>query len=708
MTTRAAFVLLGLAASVHAEAVSPVQKVVELLEQCKAKIVKDLAAEQKEMDEYAAFCDDETKDKAYAISTAERTIEDLNANKEDAAATIAELEDEIALLGTEIASKDKELYEATTARSAENKVFVEAEKTMLESVAELQRAVEVLKQGQASAFLQGARGSARRAKMEKVVQVLSTIVEAQGLDQKKQAALSVFLQKAKRDKDGDDDDDDDLLLAQMHGGAGQAPKPKAIESSSGGIIETVEEMLDKAETQLSDLRKKETQAQNSFQLIQQGLNSEIEHGQDKLASATSGKAAATESLEQANGNLVETKKTEAADEEYLATLQTECQTTAKAWEERQKSAKDEMGAIEKAKEILVSGVKAFVQVSQKTSRASMRRAESGDDDDEDDVKTSARKELSTFLKNLARKHHSFALSLLASRAASDPFVKIRGLIEDMIAKLLKEAEEEATHEAFCQEEMGKSKKSQEEKTAKVEKYKNRIDAAESTSAQLTDAIKTLEAEVAEIDKAQAEATKIRTEEKTEYDRASKDFRDSAEAVARAIEVLKAYYEGALLQVSQKTSRAKAPSFGGAKSDTGSTIISVLEMAEEDFTTLLAETESSEDEAVKAYDKLSQENKVSKSSKLAEAKAKASEVQSLKVGLENAKEDHASTSEELDSVLAYIEKLKPECESKAMSYAEKKAAREAEIEGLKNALEILEGKGLSLAQLGHHHRAARLL
>merc|ERR1719482_1124764 len=101
---------------------------------------------------------------------------------------------------------------------------------------------------------------------------------------------------------------------------------------------------------------------------------------------------------------------------------------------------------------------------------------------------------------------------MASMASSDPFVKIRGLIEDMIEKLLKEAQEDATHEAFCEEEMGKSTKSKEEKTMTLDKLQTRIDGATTTIAELTEAIKTLEAEVAEIDKAQAEATKIRTSE----------------------------------------------------------------------------------------------------------------------------------------------------------------------------------------------------
>merc|ERR1719316_112078 len=122
-------------------------------------------------------------------------------------------------------------------------------------------------------------------------------------------------------------------------------------------------------------------------------------------------------------------------------------------------------------------------------------------------------------------------------ASSDPFVKIRGLIEDMIAKLLKEAQEEATQKAFCDTEIGKSKTSQAEKMATLDKLGARIDGASSTIAELTEAIKTLEAEVAAIDKAQAEATELRTTEKEEYLQASKDFKDSAEAVAKAIEVM---------------------------------------------------------------------------------------------------------------------------------------------------------------------------
>merc|ERR1719395_470975 len=108
------------------------------------------------------------------------------------------------------------------------------------------------------------------------------------------------------------------------------------------------------------------------------------------------------------------------------------------------------------------------------------------------------------------------------------------------------------------------------------------------------------------------------------------------------------------------------------------------MAAEDFTSTYTEIETEEMEKAKAYAKQSDENKVAKATKLTNAKAKASEVKSLTVAIENTGTDKDMVSKELDAVLSYLDKLKPQCETKVMSYAEKKARREAEIEGLKEA------------------------
>merc|ERR1719316_869976 len=98
---------------------------------------------------------------------------------------------------------------------------------------------------------------------------------------------------------------------------------------------------------------------------------------------------AEESKATAEGDLAETSKTKAADEEYSATLKTECETAASEWAARQASAKEEMAAIEKAKEILVSGVVAFVQAGAKLTK----KADFDDDDSETDAASEVRVKL---------------------------------------------------------------------------------------------------------------------------------------------------------------------------------------------------------------------------------------------------------------------------------------------------------------------------
>jgi len=669
-------------ALVASEKVSPVQKVIELLGECKAKVEKDLAAEAAVMEEYTTFCDDELKEKGYAIETAGREIGDLMATIEDSKATITEKSDEIAELGTLVAAKEKELADATAVREGKSAEFAAAEKELVKSVDECSRAVTALEKGMA--LMQGGRKREARQQLKAVKTAMSTILAAIAIDTDSTRKLKSFIQQSNTDAE-----DNELSLHQPQA------KQVAYESKSGGIITAVKEMQAKAEAELSDLRKKEMADAHEFKMLDSSLTNEIKHNTGKTSEATKAKAGAEETLSTSEEDLVATKKTKAADEEYSAGLKTECETAASEWAERQESAKAEMAAIDKASEILASGVTALVQVKAK-------RSDDSDSEDESDQQSESRQKLVRFIQKMGKKFHSFGLMQLASVASSDPFVKIRGLIEDMIEKLLKEAEEEATQKAFCDKEMGASKKSQAIKTATIDKLQARIDGNSATIAELEDAIKTLEAEVADIDKAQAEATKIRTSEKADNMAAIKDFRDSANAVVAAMGVLKSFYEGgALLQTNAVSKRSSRPEFGGAKSDAASGIISVLEVAESDFTRLLAETETSEDAAADAYAKQTEENKISKATKEADAKAKASEVKSLTVELGHAKEDHASTSTELDAVNAYIDKLRPQCEEKAMSYEEKKAAREAEIAGLKEALEILAG-GIGFLQRHRHY------
>merc|ERR1719265_2914903 len=626
------------------------------------------------MTEYADFCDKESSEKGYNIKTAVSKIEDLKAIVEENTLKIPGLEDEVSTLGTEIADKQSDLTEAKKVRDAERADFVAIEKDLATSIEQLGKAAEIISKATGGAFLQG--GSAE-GETSLALKAISKILDAGEVNLATHKSLSSLLQTG-------DYDEEHEFQAQ--------PKP-----SSGGIVEKIGEMKEKAEEELTAARNAEIKKAQDYEMFSMQLKMGIKVAEDKIGVAKTSIGEKSEELNSAKGDLVETEKNKASDEETLATVKHDCEAAAVAWEERQKSARAEMGAINKAIQILSEGVRVLLQMGTKTHRRAGGRLDQYEQEDDSDSDqnpaqteaNSARPALVQKLKALSHKFNSYAFMEMAGAASMDPLAKVKGLIEEMIEKLLKEAQEEATQKAFCDAELGKSKKSQAAKTMTLDKLTSRSDKASSRVAELKEAVKTLEGETAELDAANAQATKIRTEESETYKKAHKDFSDAATAVEKAIKVLKDFYAGAsLIQVSAKTRRASAkdesatdedddsdaPELGGSKSDAAGVIIGILEMSLEDFTKLLMETEQSEESAQEAYDKLMTENKVSKAAKAAEVKASLSEIKSLTTNIHDTKEDIGMTSKELGAVESYLEELKPQCESKAMSYAEKKAKR----------------------------------
>merc|ERR1719265_631723 len=148
------------------------------------------------------------------------------------------------------------------------------------------------------------------------------------------------------------------------------------------------------------------------------------------------------------------------------------------------------------------------------------------------------------IERLGKSVHSTALVSLAYRAAADPFAKVREMIEQMIDKLMQEAAEEAEQKAFCDKEMGEATKKKADKEGKIDKLSARIEKGDSAVAELTGHIAERSKEIAEIDAAVKEATSIRNKEKSEFVIAEKDFSESQQACAAALDVLREYYEGA--------------------------------------------------------------------------------------------------------------------------------------------------------------------
>jgi len=246
----------------------------------------------------------------------------------------------------------------------------------------------------------------------------------------------------------------------------------------------------------------------------------------------------------------------------------------------------------------------------------------------------------------------------------------------MLAKLQQEAAEAATHEAFCSEELAKTEKSKGVKEMDIAKTEARLAKAGSAMQSLTEAITDISVEVSELDTSMAEVTSIRNDEKARFKRTEIDLVESVGAVRSAIQILRSYFQNgpALIQEG-----AYVPP-----------VIQMLEFTESDFETLLADARAAESSGVEQYEQIMKDSKEDKALKEVETNAKQSEWTSLNRAVRNYGQDKEGTSTELDAVLSYLGELKPSCEQEApLSYADKKARREQELDGLKEALKLLE-------------------
>jgi len=272
---------------------------------------------------------------------------------------------------------------------------------------------------------------------------------------------------------------------------------------------------------------------------------------------------------------------------------------------------------------------------------------------------------------------------IGAKTGEDPFEKVKAMIADMISNLESQQGAEASHKAYCDEELKESAEKKAEKNALVDKLSTSIDQMAAKSQNLKESVAGLEKSLAEITASQAQMTKLRQEEHGEFTQSKADLEQGIGGVQNALRILRDYY-----------------SAGAGAEGAGQGIISLLEVCESDFSKGLAEQISTEDAAQASFDRASRENKLETTVKNEDVKYQSAESVRLDKSVAEARSDRASAQDQLDAVNEYLAKLEEQCVAKAEPYAARKARREAEIAGLRQALEILDGQA-ALIQVKRH-------
>jgi len=653
-----------------AVAVTPVQKVIQLLENMSAKGKKEKHEEQVQFAAFKQFCDDTSVEKERAIKEATEKIEMLKADIQKYIADAEQLTKEIAGHDSDIAAWTGDKKAATKVRTMEKNDYDAMHKDYSESVDALQRAIAVLK-----------KQAYDRKQASSLAQV-SALKSLTLIPPEAKKALDLFLMQS-----SEDPADEGLAVS--------APEANAYEFQSQGIIEMLEKLLDKFVDERTALEKEEMNSKHAYDMLMQDLTAQLEQAKADRTEKAETKAKKLQSKADAEGDLQDTTTTRDADQKYLDDLKATCSQKASDFESRQQLRTEELEAIAKAIEIISSSAvsgnadKYLPSLVQKKG-TSLGQFRSGE-------QTAVQRRVAEYLREQGRQLNSRILSALAVRVADDPFAKVKKMIKDLLVRLMEEANEEAEHKGWCDTELSTNEQTRKEKTEAVETLHAEIDELQASIAKLTEEIGELSKAIADLDAAMAEATGIRQKEKEENEMTIKDSAEAQTAVAQALTVLKEFYAKAgeataLLQQKQMPEIFDSP-YKGMQSENGG-VIGMLEVIESDFARLEADTSAAEASAQKTYDTFMTDSKVDKAQKTTDVEHKTAKKQDETQALTVKRGDLEGTQKELDAALAYFDKLKPSCVDAGVSYEDRVNRRKEEIESLQEALRILNGEELA--------------
>jgi chromosome segregation ATPase len=685
----------------HRASVSPVDKVLELMQALYKQVQDEGKAEAEAYKEFACCCKDTQLDKDKEIADGDDNEDDEKATIEQKTAQMQSLDNDIVSLNTDLDDSDKAIDNNAVEREEQKKRFEEKHAEVIASVEGVRTAISTITE--ATSFVE-------KDAVIKSAKVQDLLKQAEQLKQKKM----------------------------------QDPGDKSREHAGLGASASITDVLDMLLEDWSMKAKKMEDEEKARVELYDRTSSElraliidtqtaIENSKDQLSN--------TESfLAKTKAQLTETKANLNDDNLYLKDLTAQCELKAKEWDQRSVMRGNELKALEQAIDI-VGGSVADTQGTRgyTDNTALLQQGGKPAEDTYSDVVFTQLKEVKktpvssliqdrskqeridavTKIKHAAAKLNSVDMNLLAMKIAANPFAKVKELIQQLITRLLTESENEATQKGWCDTEIGKANSDRDFRMTDTKKLSAKALVLEAEKKSQEQTITKLTAEISELQADHVKVTQIREKEKAENKNVLEDSREGLTALSKALATLKKFYGKAsranqggyvsLAQTKAKQTPAEAAMAAAGTSGkgvgnyegnqaAGTGIIGILEIIQSDFKRSISMAEQAEKDSYTQYAEYNKEAKASLSSK--------------EEGLDNAKDDLKIASGDLvatlnklkdnqkllDMSLQALETLRPACIDTGMSWDEKTKRRDAEIQALKDALEVFnDPNGLGFLQ-----------
>ena len=664
---RTSFLIFASLLAASATTVTPVEKVITLLRDLKAQVEDEGKTEAETYDKFSCFCKDNTESKSKSIHEGESKVNVLTANLEALTSQKAKLTDEISQLMKDINQYNMDLDEENSRFSAERATDEATEADLTAAVSALTRALTTLKESKSFA------------------QVKPVLVQLAAMSPKLEKRMAAFLQQAPEIPD------------------------EQYSFHSDDIISTIEELKGEFSTNLGEHQEEMGKKKAAHELAVEGLNGQIKAATESKNEKSEQSDKCGRDIATDQGELATTDANLKDDQHFLKDLTDKCEQRAAEWDQRSKQRAGELDALRQALEILTGTVtdmdaaankraliqkaspsKSFVQaakpvaIKERVSRVSFVQLE----------ENSPNHKAVALLRESAKTLKSKALELLAQQIAANPFAKVKTLIQQLIERLLKEAEAEATQKGWCDTEMRTAEHQRDVNAQSCESISAELESFEAKKDALTLSIAQLKKEVVELNTDLTEATKDRHEEAEENRQTIKDGKAGRDAVANAIKILTEYYKNAakaFVQVSPIDATNPGAGFDGnsqGKQTEAGGIIGMLEVIKTDFIRTVKQTQDAEEAAHRAFVEYERNTKVAITEKETMQGNEEMELEQTESNLVEGKQSLASAQKLLDESLKELTSLKPACVDTGMSYEERVQRREAEIEALKKAVQVL--------------------
>merc|ERR1719316_2668493 len=317
----------ALSASADVAAVTPIQKVITLLEDLKAEVESEGSAEAASYDEFACFCKDTTATKSDAITSGQDLIDQLSAEIEAKTAEKAELLTEVEGRKKKQEELAKEL-EDTNARCLKEQTEYEATAADLsKAISSLEGAIKTLEASKpAAASLLAIRAS--------VDQSLALADELNLIEPQKQQTVTAFLQSR----------------------AGVDPDDPEYKYHSQGIIDVLNKLLVDFRAEKAEVDAEYEKSKKACDNLKASLTAEMEENERAIKQCEERIEKLKTEIAEARESLVNTESALKDDQLYLKDLTARCEARANDWDQRSQMRAGELEALSQALAILKNDV----------------------------------------------------------------------------------------------------------------------------------------------------------------------------------------------------------------------------------------------------------------------------------------------------------------------------------------------------------------